>query len=248
METPPFLTLQGESLIYNQENSELQYYIPAEFFESGSKNAIAEVVEQRVSLIGLFNYAIVDKNGKRGEVKLFKFPTMILCKPYDMENVKGLKLGDELEPADYCILKFKKGDEAISQIHVPQIIENVELFFKLATITAKIPTSISYDEGWKLFDENMDLNTNPYGLHSQLFGIVWRDICRDPKDISRPFRFTDMKNKHAYKPISVKLIPNYISPYTSIISENWDESLQSAILMKDKEDIPYSPLEKVVTM
>jgi hypothetical protein len=59
---------------------------------------------------------------------------------------------------------------------------------------------------------------------------------------------TDMKDMNAYKLISIKLIPNYISPYTSIISENWDESLISAILMKDKEDLPYSPLEKIVTM
>mgnify|MGYP003298081485 CR=1 FL=1 len=71
-------------------------------------------------------------------------------------------------------------------------------------------------------------------------------ICRDPSNPARPFRFTKMDNMHGYQPISLKLVPNYVSPYTSIVSEGWDESLQSAILMKDKKDIPYSPLEKVI--
>ena len=44
------------------------------------------------------------------------------------------------------------------------------------------------------------------------------------------------------------MVPKYISPYTAITSENWDESVRAAVLMKDKEDAPVSPLEKVVTM
>jgi hypothetical protein len=39
-----------------------------------------------------------------------------------------------------------------------------------------------------------------------------------------------------------------MSPYQAIVSENWDEAVQAAILMKDKEDGPQSPLEKIVTM
>ena len=57
---------------------------------------------------------------------------------------------------------------------------------------------------------------------------------------------TDMKDMHGYKPISIKATPNYISPYVAMTSENWDESLRSAILIDDK-DIKYSPLEKIVT-
>ena len=199
-------------------------------------------------MIGLCDWAIVDSKGARSELKPFCFPTMILCKPYNIEKVKGLKLDADKEPKDYRLLHFAKGDEVVSQVRVPQIIDNVELFYKLAVITARIPTTVSYDEGWKIFLDNMELNGSSYGLNAQLFGIVWAGLCRDPKDISRPFRLTDTKNKHNYKPISITLLPNYISPYTSIISENWDESLRSAILMKDKKDIPYSPFEKVVTM
>ena len=57
-----------------------------------------------------------------------------------------------------------------------------------------------------------------------------------------------MNDMNKYKPINIKMVPKYISPYTAITSENWDESVRAAVLMKDKEDAPVSPLEKVVTM
>lgn len=248
MEIPKFLRLEGDSLVFNEKNKTFVFYVPENFFNNHSKNAIAEIVGQYVSMIGLCNWAIVDSNGKRSELKPFDFPTMFLCKPFEIEKVKNLKLLKQLDPADYRLLKFHEGDEVVSQIRVPQIIDNVELFYKLAVITGKFPTTIPYDKGWKIFLENMSLNGNSYGLNAQLFGLVWAGLCRDPKDISRPFRLTNMKDLNNYKPISVKLLPNYISPYTSITSENFDESLMSAIMMKDtpEKDIPYSPLEKII--
>jgi len=79
----------------------------------------------------------------------------------------------------------------------------------------------------------------------QLFGIMQSELCRDPKDLSRPFRLTDMKDMNAYKHVSIKEIPNYISPYVSITSENFDESLMASILIDDK-DIKSTPLEKII--
>ena len=254
MQVPKFLDLVGGSLVFNQENKEFIFYVPDNFFDTTTKNPIAQVEGESVTMIGLCNWAIVDLDtnlkteGKPVELHTFNFPTMFRCKPYLIEKINGLKLDADHEPKDYRILRFRKGDEVVCETRVPQIIDNVELFYKLAVITARIPTTVAYDKFWEIFPESARLNGFSYGLNAQLFGIVTAGLCRDPKNIERPFRMTDMKDMHAYKPISIKLIPNYISPYTSIISENWDESLRSAILMKDKEDIPYSPLEKVVTM
>lgn len=262
MELPSFLSLEGDALVFNKDDAEFVFYVPENFFDSTSKNAIAEINGQYVSMIGLCNWAIIDSKGKRSELKPFRFPTMFLCKPYKIEKAKGLVLDDnvndeEIERSqededklskDYRLLRFKKGDQVVSQVRVPQIIDNVELFYKLAVITARIPNTIPYDKGWEIFLENMALNGSSYGLNAQLFGILWAGLCRDPKDISRPIRMTNMKDMNSYKPISVKMLPNYISPYVSIISENFDESLRSAVLMKDKEDLPTSPLEKIVMM
>lgn len=248
MQIPNFLKLEGNSLLFNEDNKEFIFYVSELFFDSTSKSAIAEIVGEYVSMIGLCDWAIVDSNGKRSELKPFCFPTMFLCKPYFIEKVKGLKLTNSSEPADYRLLHFKKGDEVVSQTRVPQIIDNVELFYKLAVITAKIPTTIPYDKIWSIFLENMEINGGNYGLNAQLFGIVQAGLCRNPNNIKEPFRYTDMKDMNAYKPVSIKILPKFISPYTAITSENFDEGLMAGILMKDKKDLPYSPIEKIVTM
>lgn len=244
MEIPSFLRREGDALVFNQEG-ELVFYIPEEFF-GNSRNPIAQIIGSYVSTIGVCDYVIISKNGTAGQIKPFRFPTIFLCKPSTIEKVKKVKLTPGSEEKDYRALHFKKDDEVISQVAVPQIIDNVELFFQLMVITGKIPTTIRYDIMHEYFTENMNLNGSSYGLNMQLFGILCSELCRDPKDISKPFCMTDMKDMNGYKPVSIKATPNYISPYVAITSENFDESLRSAILIDD-EDIQYSPLEKVVT-
>jgi hypothetical protein len=248
MNVPYFLKLENNALLFNLDNSEFLFYIDEEFFNDTTKNPIAQIDGEYVTTIGLCNWSIVDNKGKTTKPKLFSFPTMVMCKPYTIEKVKDYKLNETSEPSNYRILRFRKGDEVISQTMVPKLLDNVELFYKLSVISAKIPEGISYDEGWKLFLENMELNGSSYKLSAQLFGILWSAICRDPKDITRPFRYTKMENMNAYKPISIKMVPKFISPYASIVSEGFDESLMSAIMLSDEkeENIKNSPLEKVI--
>lgn len=246
MNLPYFLSKEGNSLVYNQDNSTFVFYVPANYFNNTSKVNIAVIEGEYVSFIGVCNWAIIDSKGKRSEIKPFTFPTMFLCKPYEIEKVKNLKL-DNTEESDYVLLKFQKGDEVVTSTKVPQLIDNVEIFFKMAIMTAKIPTSITYDKLWELYFESAKLNGFSYNMNIQLFGILIASISRDKNDITRPFCATDMKNMNDYTPIDIRMVPKYISPYTAITSENWDESVRAAILMKDKDDAPISPLEKVIT-
>ena len=250
MELPNFLTLKGRSLIFNKDNSTFVFYVPANYFKNTSKVPIAEYRGQYVSFIGVCNYAIIGSNGKRGELKPFIFPTMFLCKPGEIDEVSGKNLSlDNTEPSDYVLLKFKKGDEIVSDIRVPQDIGNVEMFFKMMIITAKIPTTIPYDKLWELFYESANLNGLNYGLNIQLICLIISRICRDPEDMSKMFCQTDMKDMRKYSELSIKNVPKYISPYQAITSENFDEALRASVLLKDEVDsTPISPLEKIVTM
>lgn len=247
MNVPSMFKLEGDSIIFNIDDSEFLFYIPENFFED-SKSATAVQDGEYVTTIGLFCWAIVDKTGKRGPLHLFNFPSMFMCKPYMIETVRGLVLDENFygDKDDYKVLHFKKGDQVVSQIRVPQLVDNAELFFALACFKAKIPTAVPYEEGWKLFERSAKLNGFSYGIHSQLFGILWSTICRDPNNIAQPFRLSkDIDNPHGYKPLSLKMVAKFVSPYTAITSEGFDEGIQSAILMKDK-DTPKSPLEKVL--
>ena len=256
---PKYLSRVGDSLIFNLENAEFVFYVPEVFFNDNTKQPIAEISGQYVTVIGILLYSIIDKNGKANGPYLFNFPTMIMCKPNRIEKVKDLKIkhlayeSGEVEESsvganDYRLLHFEKGDEVISNVRVPMLIDNVEMFFKLTMITAKIPNSIAYDKIWEEFLMNISLNGFSYNTHAQILGVLASGIARNPKNVSEPFRYTNMNDMHNYMPVSVKKLPNYTSPFTSLTSEGFDEGIMSAVLMKDKDekDIPYSPLETVL--
>jgi hypothetical protein len=246
MEVPKFLKKTEKSLLFNLPDSTFVFYVPYDYF-SDSKVPIAQIVGQYVSTIGLFNWAIIDKNGKQGPLHTFYFPTMFMCKPAEMEKVRNLSLNGT-DPADYMLLKFYLGDEVVSETRVPQMIDNVEITFKMSILTAKIPNTIPYDKLWEIFMESAALNGFSYNLNIQLFGVLISRLCRDANNIEKMFCETDMKDMTKYKMIDIRMVPKFISPYTAITSENWDEAVRAAILMKDNENTPVSPLEKVMTM
>lgn len=236
---PKFLKRDGESLLFNIPG-ELIYYVPEVYFEKD----IAEIVGEFVRLLGVFDYAIFDENGKPTTgLKPFNFPTMFLCSPYVIEKAKAVQLTKYSEPQDYRLLKFKKDNKVVVSVKVPQSIANAEEFFRLFK-TGKLPTTIPYDELHKYFIENIKLNGENYGISIQEFGMIISEVCRDPKNKQKLFRHTDIKDMTNYTTINIKQIPQMVSAFTSITSENWDEAVVNAIINKNDK---YSPLEVLFT-
>lgn len=246
MEIPVFCKLDKEKLLYDGEG-EFLFFVPDNYFVDVKQNPIAQVYGQYVTLVGIIDWAIMDKNGKIGEINPFMFPSIFMCKPNRIEKVKGYKIGN-VGARDYRIFHFKKGDEIVSDINTPNIIDNVETTFDMLAISGnKMPNTIPYDHLHEYFPKSMELNGDSYGANMQIFGILVSELCRDPKDPSRPFRYSDMKDMTGYKRVSIKQIPSYISPYVAFTNENQDESIMAAVLMDDEKKFKHSPLEKVVT-
>lgn len=227
------------------ETQEVRYFIPECYFTT--KSAI--IVGEFVNLLGIFNYAIYDiaKDKPVSGLKTFNFPTVFLAQPYEIEK-QNLKLTKNSDKQDYRVLKFKKGDKLVVQTRVPQDIANVEEFFKLFVINGHVPDTIDYRTIYEYFIETMKLNTGKgWNLSNQLFGILVSEICRDPNDYSKPFRLSSAKKNKEwdnYKNISITTIPNYISSYVSLTSQNYDDSIIAATMMKKELS---TPLEKILT-
>lgn len=246
MDLPAFLKQENEKLLY-KGTGELQYYIPEDYFVD-TKQPPAEVAGQYVNTMGIFDWGLMDEHGKVAKINPFKWPTIISCKPNRIEKVKdfSIKSGSK---RDYRILHFTNGDEAISNIYTAQSIESVETVFKMIVINGnKIPNTIPYDKLQDYFPQAMELSGNNFKISMQLFGIMVSEICRDPKDLSKPFRYSSTKDMTNYKQINIKMIPKYSSPYIAMTSENFDNSLMASVLMSDlpEDEIKSSPLEKVV--
>ena len=250
MKIPDIFKQDGYAIKYDvDDGTEVVYYVPEDFFNNNTKNPIAQVEGEYISLMGLCLWAIVDKNGKVGKLRLLKIPTIFTCKPYVVDKVKNEKLPGTAEAADYRILRFRYGDEVISNVRTEKTVDHAEMLFKILVFTARIPTLISYEDIWKLFLENAEANGFNYGLNIQLYCMLTSLVCRNSKNVVEPFRWTNMSDMHNYKPISIRMVPKFISPFTAITSENFDEGLRASIMMSDRPDseIPYSPIEKVLT-
>lgn len=232
---PGFLKREKEALLFDGDG-ELIFYIPETYF--ANKNA--EVIGSVVEAIGVFTYNVFDKNGKALGMKNFNYPTVIQCRPTSIEKVSDFKIKDNSESTAYRLLHFEKGAEVICSTRNPMSVTNVEKFVKLL-LRSKLPETIPYNELHEYIAYNCEINGFNYNMTTQLYGVLISELCRDPKDLTKPFRLTDMKDMTGYKSISVLTIPKYISPFTAITSENADESIANAIINKTVQN---SPLEK----
>lgn len=236
-QVPKFLRRDGDALLFN-DDGELIFYVPDTYFDRGD----AFIVGEYVNLIGIFDYSVFDKNGKNNGLHRFNFPSVFLSKPYTIEKQKGIKLTASQPPTDYRLLRFKKDDAVVVSVRVPQSNSNIEDFYKIF-LYGKLPRTIPVDKLHEYFIDNINLNGADYGVNLQMFGFIFSEMCRDPKNLSRAFRHTKYTDPTAYTMISIMDLPKYISPNQSIGSQNWDSAIVGAINNPTNVE---SPLEKLL--
>lgn len=235
---PKFLKRKDDKILFNSDGTFI-FYVPERFFNK----KIAITNGEYIDVMGILNYTIEDKNGKNNGLHRTKFESVFSTKPSSVEKVKSIRITKNSNTEDYRILKYKKDDEIISSTKVLQVIEPAEMFFKMF-LYADIPTFIPYNEGHKLFKDNINVSGNDYGFNMQLFGILWSEACRSRTDIKKLFRHTDMTDMTNYQMIPIRDMPKNISPFTSITSENFDDAVVHAI---NNKNVSFSPLERLIT-
>ena len=234
---PAFLKQVNDTVYFN-DTGEMIYYIPEKYFDNKS----AVIVGEYVDLFGVFSYDVFYSNGKHLGLHNFNFPSMIRCKPTKITKESNFQLTNTSISTAYRFLHFSKGAEAICSTRVPMSIENGERFINLL-IRSNLPETIKYDELHNYILENAKINGFDYSISAQLIGMIVSELCRDSKDLTKPFRLSDMKSQTDYTSMTITEIPKYTSAYVSITSENADESIASAMMNKQHKD---SPLEKVM--
>lgn len=234
---PKFLKRDGDALLFNNDG-QFVFYVPETYFDRGD----AQIKGEYVNLLGILDYTIYKPDGSNIGLKRFNFPTVFLCKPSRIEKSKKIRLKASVEPQDYRLLIFEKGDAVVVSTKVPQNIANVEDFYRIF-LTGKLPMTIPYDKLQNYFVDSMELNGSSYGMTLQMFGVVISEMCRDPNDPSKSFRQTKFTDQMAYRAISIKDLPKYISPSSSIGSENWDLGVVGAIMNPTNTN---SPMEKLL--
>lgn len=234
---PTFLKRDGDALLFDGEG-EFVFYVPEVYFDRGD----AQIKGEYVNLLGILDYSIFKPNGSNIGLKRFYFPTVFLAKPSRIEKRKNIRLKNATDASDYRLLIFEKGDAVVVSVRVPQNIANVEDFYRIF-LTGKLPTTIPYNKLQDYFIDSMALNGSSYGMTLQMFGIVVGEMCRAKNDLSKPFRLTKFTDQMAYRPIAIADLPKYISPSSSIGSQNWDLAVMGAIMNPTNAN---SPMEKLL--
>ena len=98
---PYFCKLDGATLIFNADG-ELRFYVPENYFNG--KNA--EIIGDKVSLMGIFNYSLFDKNGKNNGLKTFKLQQYFYLNLVKLLNLKKSRLlkNKALQILEYFII------------------------------------------------------------------------------------------------------------------------------------------------
>lgn len=242
---PAYITKKDNSVYYTGKG-EFLLYIPEKYFDK--KFAISN--GEFIDTMGILLYSVqeTENSDPMKKLKVLKLPTMFTTKPGKIEKVKNLKLLN-LDTEDYRVLHYTNNneDQIIVNINLSENIENVETFYRMFVKTGNIPNYIPYNEIQDYFYESMRINGKGYGTNWQLFGALISEICRDKNDYSIPYYMSSAYKKgdmHSYKSIPIRDVPKYISAFSAITSENWNEAIISSITMNDK-DI-YSPMEKIM--
>ena len=238
-DVPNFLRRDGDSLLFNTDGQFI-FYVPELYFDKGRNNAV--INGEYVNLLGILDYALISPSGKSSGPKRFFFPTIFLTKPSRIEKQKNVKLKDSVEPQDYRLLIYNKDDPIVVSTKVPQDIVNVEQFYRIF-LYGKLPVTIPYGKMQDYFTESIALNGSSYSITLQMFGFIIGEMCRSKTDLNRPFRLTNFTDETEYKAIGIRDVPKYISPNSSIGSENWDNAVVGAIM--HPSDIG-SPMEKLI--
>jgi len=219
-------------------DGELIYYVPEKYFEIKA----AEAVGERIGTIGIFTYAVFDKNGKRLLLKPFNCPTMIECIPNSITKEANYTLEGTKEPKAYRLLHFKNGDELICSTQIPVDFAVLEKFINIFK-RGNLPENIPYNQIQDYILKNAELCKFDYKVSAQIIGMVISEIYRSESDLSKPFRIADTNDMLAYKAISIDKVPKYTSAFTAVTSDNADEAIAAAMTSKTHKD---SPLEKIV--
>lgn len=232
-----FFKTVDNKVIYTGDG-ELIYFIPEKYFDVKA----ATIIGNKISLLGVFNYAAYDSKGKEIAFNLFNAPTMIQCIPNKIEKETNYQLKGTNEPSDYRLLYFKNNDELICSTKVPVEFSTLEKFIDVF-IRGNLPDSIPYNQIQDFIINNADLCKFDYNVSNQIIGIIISELYRDKNNLSKPFRLSNMDNMLDYKAISVTNVPKYTSPFTAITSDNADEALAAAMTISGNGK---SPLEKIM--
>lgn len=239
-----FLKQDGDMVVFTCPKA--QICIPNEYLDK----SIATINGSIVTTVALLQIAVwndIDTDNTKPEQFFFKYEGVIDTHPssmsYDVDDN-----GDKM-----LILEYRAGDPFIVNVNVQKTDVNANKILDLITY-GYLPNVFSYDEIADYFVTTCRSNeVGLGGLGMIPVEMIISELCRDPNDLSKEFRYRLAKdpdfNERKWKIISADKVTQYSSTFASISSGNARGKMISIISKKKHDGFKdhYSPLEDIIS-
>ena len=229
-------------------------YIPQSLFNPDleTKSSIAVRYGEGFKLVGIFNMRFYDSDEEPRDSKplrTFNYPNMIMTYPSE-SSIATLKLSEFSDAEPYIIMKYYMGDVIMDAEEV-QAVANCTKLLNMIT-KGKIPNTIPYDKLVEIWHNNFTINNFNPRVPSLVLQMIWAEMCRDPDDITKPFRMKyglgNADTTH-YTETNMNNVSAASSVFSALSFERIKEKLASSVNMtRNGTEQMRSPVEEVLSM
>jgi hypothetical protein len=241
---PNFLEkLPDDSVIFTCPHAEI--IIPQEYFDHN----IAEIIGKEVDMFGLFHifvWSTPDIDNETPKKYFYKFKSRIRTVPSSIEEGKRDERGQK-----QTILHYNEGATFITTLHLQVSTDVARQMLDIMTL-GYLPNIIPYEDiaaYWT--DVNIYNGVSLNAISQTSIEMMVATLCRDPHDMSKPFRHTLRDNPktgpHDWKILNIRRLPRYSDAWASLISGDPRGNIVS-IISRERDGKPRkeSPIEKAV--
>lgn len=242
----PFIKEKDNKAIFT--GSYMECYLPMSFVSKG----ITYIVGDIVNAIGLFNLRATMKDSEKIEdqkLLTFNVPSMVTMKPTSTER-RMLSLVPGQEPEQYLVLQFYNGDEILTTLDVVATVDNTDIFMMRILTQGKLPSTIKYNDGFKLYLQNLEINKINLDTPAPILSIIYSEIYRYKDDVALPLRQVLGKGQCGeldYVTADMRTISSLSSTFSALTFEDIDSMIIRSVNRKRyKSKNAYTPLEQII--
>lgn len=245
---------EGDKIYVNVPFAEA--YIPAVLFKENEETSstVATRYGEAFKVMGIMNMRFFDSEDAPREsapVRTFSYPNMIMTFPSD-SLVTRLQLNDApgAKPEPYWVLQYHLGDVMMNAEEM-QSEGNCTKLLNMITM-GKIPNTIPYDVFVSVWEANFDINGFNPQVPSVVPQMIWAEMCRDPNDMTKPFRYIFGKggaDPTHYVETNMNNVASATSVFSALSFERIKPKLATSMNMtRNGAEQRRSPIEEVLSM
>jgi hypothetical protein len=217
------------------------------------KGNIAELIGNKVNVLGIFYFRIYDKipidddsknNKSNYKTYFYKLPQNVVLCPSAISKSKD----DAGEPL--VVLEFGREDVFIDNLNILKDWRAVDRYFEML-LKGTIPRSLSYEDLPILLSNCEDMNGLDLNVAANIEEVMFAELSRDPNDIKKPFRMAikenptiNMKSK---KNINVTDLGKLTNTFAGLTGPNYKSGITAGITrQRTGEENVISPIELAI--